>query len=61
MQLAAGLKVAKIGDAVRVRNVRGAVTDGANVALAIEADAVLNANQKLVSNLPSEVAASVEH
>ena len=55
--LEAGTKVVKIGDARQVRNLRGAITDGANVALCIEADAVLNANLQLVSNLPSEITA----
>jgi thioredoxin reductase len=53
--LEAGLKAVKIGDAKQVRNLRGAVTDGANVALAIEADTVLNANNELIANLPSEL------
>lgn len=53
--LAAGIKVVKIGDAARVRNVRGAVTDGANAALVLEKDAELNASNALVSNLPTEV------
>jgi hypothetical protein len=47
--------VVKIGDAKQVRNVRGAVTDGANVALAIEKGATLNANNELLSNLPTGV------
>jgi 2,4-dienoyl-CoA reductase-like NADH-dependent reductase (Old Yellow Enzyme family)/thioredoxin reductase len=55
--LEAGARAVKIGDARRVRNLRGAVTDGANVALAIEADARLNANHELVANLPSELGA----
>ena len=53
--LDAGLNVAKIGDAAGVRNVRGAVTDGANAALALEKDSVLNANGALIANLPTEV------
>jgi hypothetical protein len=53
--LSAGLNVAKIGDAVLVRNVRGAVTDGANAALTLEKDSVLNANNALIANLPTEV------
>ncbi len=53
--LDAGLVVAKIGDSKEVRNVRGAVTDGANAALAIEKDATLNANYELISNLPSGI------
>ncbi len=55
--LEAGSKVVKIGDARQVRNFRGAITDGANVALSIEADAVLNANLQLVAHLPSEISA----
>lgn len=54
--LAAGLNVAKIGDAQSVRNVRGAVTDGANAALVLEKNATLNANLTLISQLPTEVA-----
>jgi NADPH-dependent glutamate synthase beta subunit-like oxidoreductase len=46
--LDAGLKIAKIGDAVHVRNVRGAVNDGANAALTLEKDSVLNANDTLI-------------
>jgi hypothetical protein len=53
--LDAGLNVAKIGDAAGVRNVRGAVTDGANAALALEKDSLLNANGALIANLPTEV------
>lgn len=53
--LEAGLVAVKIGDSKRVRNVRGAVTDGANVALAIEKGAALNANNELISNLPTGV------
>jgi NADPH-dependent glutamate synthase beta subunit-like oxidoreductase len=53
--LDAGLNVVKIGDSKQVRNVRGAVTDGANVALTIEKGAALNANMELISNLPSGI------
>jgi 2,4-dienoyl-CoA reductase-like NADH-dependent reductase (Old Yellow Enzyme family)/thioredoxin reductase len=53
--LEAGLKVVKIGDANSVRNVKGAVTEGANAALTLEKDAVLNANNALISNFPTEV------
>ncbi len=51
----AGLVAVRIGDSKQVRNVRGAVTDGANVALAIEKGAALNANMELISNLPSGI------
>jgi len=53
--LEAGIVVAKIGDSKQVRNIRGAVTDGANAALAIEEGAMLNANNELISNLPSGI------
>jgi 2,4-dienoyl-CoA reductase-like NADH-dependent reductase (Old Yellow Enzyme family)/thioredoxin reductase len=55
--LEAGAKVVQIGDARQVRNLRGAVQDGANVALSIEADSVLNANLQLVADLPPEITA----
>ena len=53
--LEAGLQVAKIGDAKKMRNVKGAVTDGANAALVIEEGVMLNANNELISNLPTGV------
>jgi hypothetical protein len=53
--LEAGLAVVKIGDSKNVRNVRGAVTDGANVALTIEQGSRLNANNELISNLPTGI------
>jgi len=53
--LESGLTVVRIGDAKKVRNVRGAVTDGANVALTIEAGVTLNANNELISNLPTGI------
>jgi len=56
--LEAGLKVVKIGDAQQVRNLRGAVTDGANAALVVEKNAALNANLALISDLPTDVEAA---
>ena len=53
--LESGLTVVRIGDAKKVRNVRAAVTDGANVALTIEAGVTLNANNELISNLPTGI------
>jgi len=53
--LEAGLNVAKIGDVKKVRNVRGAVTDGANAALVIDEGVMLNANNELISNLPTGI------
>ena len=52
---AAGLLVTKIGDAKKVRNLRGAVTDGANVAFTLDKDVQLNANAEIVANLPSGI------
>lgn len=51
----AGIPAAVIGDAKRVRNLRAAVTEGANAGLTIDADLQWNANRTLVSNLPTEV------
>ena len=53
--LEVGLNVVRIGDAKKVRNVRGAVTDGANAALVIEEGVMLNANNELISNLPTGI------
>jgi len=53
--LQAGLTVARIGDAKKIRNVRGAVTDGANAALVIDRGVLLNANNELISNLPTGI------
>lgn len=53
--LEAGLNVAKIGDSRKVGNVRSAVTEGANAALVIEEGVTLNANNELVSNLPTGI------
>lgn len=53
--LEAGLPVAKVGDAREVRNLRGAVTDGANLGLTIEKDLALNANLAFIANLPTEI------
>jgi len=53
--LEAGLNVVRIGDAKKVRNIRGAVTDGANAALVIEEGVMLNANNELISNLPTGI------
>lgn len=55
MLLDAGLLVGKIGDAREVRNLRGAVTDGANVGLLLDEDITINGNLALVASLPTEV------
>jgi hypothetical protein len=52
---AAGLLVTRIGDAKKVRNLRGAVTDGANVAFTLDKDVKLNANSEIVANLPTGI------
>ncbi len=53
--LKAGLLVTKIGDAKKVRNLRGAVTDGANIGLTLDKDAQQNANAEIVANLPTGI------
>jgi 2,4-dienoyl-CoA reductase-like NADH-dependent reductase (Old Yellow Enzyme family)/thioredoxin reductase len=53
--LEAGATVTKIGDARRVRNLRAAVSEGADVGLALEEGLVLNANLSVVSAWPTEV------
>lgn len=53
--LDAGIPAILIGDARRVRNLRAAITEGANAGLTIDADLQMNANRTLVSNLPTEV------
>jgi 2,4-dienoyl-CoA reductase-like NADH-dependent reductase (Old Yellow Enzyme family)/thioredoxin reductase len=51
----AGLLVTTIGDAKKVRNLRGAVTDGANAAFVLGKDMQLNANREIVANLPTGI------
>ena len=52
---AAGLLVEKIGDLRKVRNLRGAVTDGANIGLTLDRDLQENANGEVIASLPSEL------
>jgi hypothetical protein len=52
---AAGLTVVKVGDVKKVRNLRGAVTDGANLGLTLDKDLQLNANQAVIADLPTEI------
>ncbi len=42
-----------IGDVRRIRNLRGAVTDGANIGLTLDKDLQINANGEIVSRLPT--------
>jgi NADPH-dependent glutamate synthase beta subunit-like oxidoreductase len=53
--LDAGLAVTTIGDAKAVRNLRSAVTEGANVGLTLDDGALLNANAALISSLPTGI------
>lgn len=52
---ATGLKVGNIGDSKLVRNVRGAMTDGAEAGLILDDDIFMNANGILSSALPTDV------
>jgi hypothetical protein len=47
--------VAKLGDVKKVRNLRGAVNDGANQHLTLDRDLQLNANLAVIVDLPSEL------
>jgi 2,4-dienoyl-CoA reductase-like NADH-dependent reductase (Old Yellow Enzyme family)/thioredoxin reductase len=51
----AGLIVTKLGDAKKVRNLRGAVTDGANIGLTMDEDLQINANAEIIANLPTDI------
>jgi hypothetical protein len=53
--LASGTPVLRIGDANKVRNLRSAVTEGANAGLTLDEGLRLNANRVLISRLPTEV------
>ncbi|MEA5002987.1 MAG: FAD-dependent oxidoreductase, partial [Christensenella sp.] len=54
--VAAGVLVGNIGDSRKIRNVRGAMTDGADMALMLGDGLFMNANNVLSSNLPMDVA-----
>jgi hypothetical protein len=51
----AGLVVDIIGDVKKVRNLRNAVTDGADRGLTLDSDLQLNANRSVIANLPTEL------
>jgi 2,4-dienoyl-CoA reductase-like NADH-dependent reductase (Old Yellow Enzyme family)/thioredoxin reductase len=53
--LEAGITVIKIGDRKNVRNLRSAVTDGANAGLTLDENLHLNANRAMIAKLPTEV------
>ncbi len=50
--LEAGMAVVRIGDRKRVRNLRAAVTEGANAGLTFDEGLRLNANRAMISKLP---------
>jgi hypothetical protein len=52
----AGSTATLIGDAAKVRNLRAAVTEGANACLKLDEGLTLNANRQAISQLPTEVA-----
>jgi hypothetical protein len=56
--VSAGLPAIKIGDAREVRNLRAAVTEGANAGLTLDDAVSVNANGAVLSRLPTEVVAS---
>ena len=53
--VAAGVLVGNIGDSRKIRNVRGAMTDGADAGLMLDEGLFMNANNVLSSNLPMDV------
>ena len=53
--LAQGVKAAKIGDARVVKNVRNAMTDGAQIAIELDDDMFVNANGMLTHDMPQDV------
>lgn len=52
--MAAGLNVVNMGDSKLVRNVRGAMTDGANAGLMLDEGVFVNPNGALTNRLPLE-------
>ena len=52
--LASGVPVVKIGDCREVRNLRAAVSEGADAGLILDSGLILNANRGLVSRHPTE-------
>ncbi len=53
--LEAGVKAISVGDQKQVRNLRAAVTEGANAGLTLDQGLRINANLKMVSKLPTDV------
>lgn len=50
-----GVTATSIGDARQVRNLRAAVTEGANIGLTMHEGLQLNVNRSVISRLPTEV------
>ena len=53
--LGAGIVCQEVGDMHHIKNLRNAVTQGANAGLVIDEQFRLNANKTLISKLPTEV------
>ncbi|QGP92613.1 NADH oxidase [Neomoorella glycerini] len=53
--LAAGLKVVNVGDAVKARNLKAAVSEGANFGLLIDGDTPFNTNGAIMDAIPLDV------
>jgi 2,4-dienoyl-CoA reductase-like NADH-dependent reductase (Old Yellow Enzyme family)/thioredoxin reductase len=51
----AGLVATRLGDARKVSNLRGAVTDGANIGLTLDRDLQINANEAIIASLPTDI------
>ena len=51
----AGILCQEVGDTGHVRNLRNAVTEGANAGLVIDDHLCLNANRVMISHLPTEL------
>ncbi|MHB1404723.1 MAG: oxidoreductase [Desulfitobacteriaceae bacterium] len=52
---AAGLKVVNVGDSVKVRNLKAAVSEGSSFGLTIDGDTLFNANNAMMDELPFDV------
>lgn len=57
--LAAGLKVVNVGDSLKVRNLKAAVSEGANFGLMIDGDVPFNTNGALMDELPIDLQAEL--
>jgi hypothetical protein len=53
--LGAGILCQEVGDMHHIKNLRNAITEGANAGLIIDDQLCLNANKALISKLPTEV------